>query len=116
MASPATKTVPYSESPEATARPTAAPSGPATSAIGLRLLLRELAGQANQRLELVARRAAVDRVGRQLRPLLEVARAPTRHQRGPRVHQHDLAPRAGLSGQDAPDDLGVLLAVTAAEV
>src|SRR6266511_1276427 len=78
--------------------------------------VRELPGEVNELVELTARGARVDRAGRQLDPLLQVARLGSDDQRGGRVHQHDIAARSRVAGEDGPDDLGVLLAIAPEEI
>ena len=78
--------------------------------------MRELPGEANELFELAARGARVDRAGRQLDSLLQVARPGSGDQRGGGVHQHDLAARSRVATEDGPDDLGVLLAIAPEEI
>ncbi len=60
--------------------------------------------------------ARVDRPGGQRHALLEVARLGAHHQRGRRVHQHDVAPRPHLTPEHPPDDGGVSPAVAALQI
>src|SRR5437016_5149748 len=79
-------------------------------------LTGKLLREGDQPLELLARRAPVDRPGRCLDTFLEVARTTPRDEGGGGVHEDDVAPGARLAGEDRADDLGVLLAVAAAQV
>src|SRR5439155_13110734 len=55
-------------------------------------LTGQLLGEGDQPLELLARRAPVDRPGRCLDTLFEVARATARDESGGGVHEDDVAP------------------------
>src|SRR5262249_59042740 len=77
------------------------------------LLERELLAEADQRLELVAGGARVDRLRGARDAVLQVAGLAAGDQRGRSIHEHDVTLGPELAVQQGADELGVLLAVAA---
>src|SRR6185436_3634778 len=73
-------------------------------------------GEGDEGLELPRRGAGIDRLRGQRHALLEVPRLGPDDERGGGVHEHDVAPGAGVAGEDPPDDLGVLLPVPTPQI